>query len=174
EENETDPDHPDNKRLVVIKDMSWRSSTTCKFLRDYIDRTFNETSRSTCQRNHIHDNKHYIIGDALFRAPDWTLSRYNDHLKKYINDACNQSKKAKRQYTRSYDNNEDSDNDNISFYDDNFSIYDEPIENDNVISIETQATLKEERISNSVKQQKGPLSYIPFGMLRNLLKKLKN
>ncbi|CAG8720269.1 6237_t:CDS:2, partial [Funneliformis caledonium] len=37
---------------------------------------------------------------------------------------------------KDYDNIEDSDNDNISFYDDNFSIHDESIENDNVISIE--------------------------------------
>ena len=79
------------------------------------------------------------------------------HLKKIY-----EAKKAKHQYTRSnididnvsnfesypdvndisfhdelkgYDNIEDPDNDNISFYDDNFSIYDELIENDNVISI---------------------------------------
>ncbi|CAG8510226.1 16023_t:CDS:2 [Funneliformis caledonium] len=53
---------------------------------------------------------------------------------KYLKKIC-KTKKAKRQYTRSYDNIEDPDNDNISFYDDNFSIHDEPIENDNVISI---------------------------------------
>ena len=79
------------------------------------------------------------------------------HLKKIC-----EAKKAKRQYTRSnididnvsnfesypdvndisfhdelkgYDNIKDPDNDNISFYNDNFSIHDELIENDNAISI---------------------------------------
>ncbi|CAG8670811.1 3564_t:CDS:2 [Funneliformis caledonium] len=52
---------------------------------------------------------------------------------------------------KGYDNIKDPDNDNISFYDNNFSIHDESIENDNAISIETHAVLKEERISNSMK-----------------------
>src|SRR6266542_634391 len=81
---------------------------------------------------------------------------------KYLKKIC-EAKKAKRQYTRSnididnvsdfesypnvndisfhdelksYNNIEDSDIDNISFYDnDNFFIYNEPVENDNTISI---------------------------------------
>src|SRR6266542_49759 len=80
---------------------------------------------------------------------------------KYLKKIC-EAKKAKRQYTRSninidnvsdfesypdvndisfhdelkgYDNIKDPDNDNISFYNDNFSIHDELIENDNAISI---------------------------------------
>ncbi|CAG8660629.1 2245_t:CDS:2 [Funneliformis caledonium] len=57
--SKTDLDHPDNERLV-----------TRKFLQDYIDREFNEISRFTRQRNRIHDNEHYIIGDAPFRTPD--------------------------------------------------------------------------------------------------------
>jgi len=29
EESETDPDHPNGVRRIVIKDMRWRSSTVC-------------------------------------------------------------------------------------------------------------------------------------------------
>ncbi|CAG8510528.1 7551_t:CDS:2 [Funneliformis mosseae] len=70
EGNKTDPNHPNNERLIIIKNMSWRSSTTHKFLQDYINRAFNETSKFTRQRNCIYDNEHYIIDNALFRVSD--------------------------------------------------------------------------------------------------------
>ncbi|CAG8719985.1 16275_t:CDS:1, partial [Funneliformis caledonium] len=49
---------------------------------------------------------------------------------------------------KDYDNIEDLDNDNISFYDDNFSIYDEPIENDNIISIVKKTTKSGKKVSS--------------------------
>ncbi|CAG8620687.1 5887_t:CDS:2 [Funneliformis caledonium] len=44
---------------------------------------------------------------------------------------------------KGYDNIEDSNNDNISFYDNNFSIHDKPIENYNAISIKSTEEIKE-------------------------------
>ncbi|CAG8646221.1 8360_t:CDS:2 [Funneliformis caledonium] len=64
--------HPKIPNYIYTLDMDKNlliALRTHKFLRDYIDRAFNEISRSTRQRNRIHDNEYYIIGDALFRAP---------------------------------------------------------------------------------------------------------
>ncbi|CAG8619044.1 17206_t:CDS:2 [Funneliformis caledonium] len=51
---------------------------------------------------------------------------------------------------KGYDDVKDLDIDNTFFYnDDNFSVHNEPLEINNAISIETQAALKEKRISNN-------------------------
>ncbi|CAG8848723.1 19054_t:CDS:2, partial [Gigaspora margarita] len=66
--------------------------------------------------------------------------------------------------TKKYDNNTDL----KDYDDDNLFAHNELLDE----SIETQSVLKEEKGSNSMKQQREHLHYIPFGTKKNLLKKL--
>ena len=59
------------------------------FLREYIDRIFNESTKVPKKRARlvIPNNFHSEV-EAPFQAPNWTIGDYNGHLKTEVQRAC--------------------------------------------------------------------------------------
>src|SRR5579859_2123249 len=60
------------------------------FLRDYVDRIFNESSKIPKKWSRIYNPANFYEKEqsSPFQAPKWTVRRYKDSLKVTVEDAC--------------------------------------------------------------------------------------
>ncbi|RGB23823.1 hypothetical protein C1646_773938 [Rhizophagus diaphanus] len=79
EKSEIDLNNPDSIRRIIRK-----------FLWDYVNKTFNESSTAVQFQKYIYDKQ--VKGKAPSRALRWILARYNRSLKKYVEDYCEEEK----------------------------------------------------------------------------------
>ncbi|CAG8748797.1 19773_t:CDS:2, partial [Rhizophagus irregularis] len=78
------PEESDEDNNIIVKDLSWRSDTLHKFLRNYLDKDAKEVKRVRTYGDHIADERKPV------EAPKWTLKGYNGELKRAVSIACDE------------------------------------------------------------------------------------
>ncbi|CAG8753780.1 13584_t:CDS:2, partial [Funneliformis caledonium] len=58
DDSKTDTEYQTSKRKLITKNLKWRSLTTQIFLREYIDKLFDETSKVLKKRKHSYSNQY--------------------------------------------------------------------------------------------------------------------
>lgn len=61
------------------------------FLREYLDKLFEESSKVTRKRERVYDNCQFASNEkAPLNAPKWSLAKYNGSKKEAVKKACQQ------------------------------------------------------------------------------------
>ncbi|PKY56712.1 hypothetical protein RhiirA4_477194 [Rhizophagus irregularis] len=85
EDSETDQSSHPGDRIIVTKDLKWCSDTCRRFLREYVDKIFDESSKVPCHRNRTCGRSYAPNeGMAPLNAPKWSVSGYSGSLKKEV------------------------------------------------------------------------------------------
>ena len=59
------------------------------FLREYIDKLFEETSKVAKKRVRVYNNDHFALDEKVpSNAPRWSLAGYNGSMKTAVEEAC--------------------------------------------------------------------------------------